>query len=617
LKMMAEAPALELEHAIGYSSICGTICWHPNGRKFLYAAGASVVVCDLADPHDQVFLRGHDNDITCLVLSPSGRYVASGQSGYNSDVVVWDFESKSLLYRLSEHDHGISSVAFSHDEKLLCTVGYATDNKIFIWDMSNGHIVTVSNANPSPCITAVWGGMVRNVKRRDTGHYQLATAGNKQLALWSIDPIKGEMESTKVAAEGRGSQVRDFTTIAFSEDLETLYAGTSSGDFVVVNIKQKAMNMTIPATRQGVRSLLTSSQGMLVGGGDGTVTLFDAHSMHDINQTNVGGPVISLCYSPDHTEVLAGTSNGFIRRLRSDSLQGRLVCENHSAPLICVSFSPESSERFATLSHDCSMRVWDATDYSVITSVFVRDAGTPAAMCYTLDFLLSGWSDGRVRAHDAETGKNLWHIDNAHRGGVSALQLSHNERFVITGGVEGEVRVWELRSRELVSHLKEHSGAVNSIALYKDDVHALSCGRDRSVLCWDLRSEKRVTSHVQRMGAINSVSLTKDETLVATVGQEKRLTLWDLRNHDPLSVTNLSQDGSDEAMVVAISGSGKWIATGGTSQLLKIWNTRTMSLMTAQEGHCGTIVDLKFSPDDKQIVTVGADGIILVWNLYS
>jgi len=52
--MASEVPALELEHAIGYSSICGTILWHPEGKKFIYAAGASVVVCDLTDPHDQV-----------------------------------------------------------------------------------------------------------------------------------------------------------------------------------------------------------------------------------------------------------------------------------------------------------------------------------------------------------------------------------------------------------------------------------------------------------------------------------------------------------------------------------------------------------------------------------
>jgi WD40 repeat protein len=45
-----------------------------------------------------VFLRGHDSDLTCIELSPSGRLVASGQNGYNSDCVVWDFDSKRLMY---------------------------------------------------------------------------------------------------------------------------------------------------------------------------------------------------------------------------------------------------------------------------------------------------------------------------------------------------------------------------------------------------------------------------------------------------------------------------------------------------------------------------------------
>ena len=37
---------------------------------------------------------------------------------------------------------------------------------------------------------------------------------------------------------------------------------------------------------------------------------------------------------------------------------------------------------------------------------------------------------------------------------MTALVLSHNQRYIMTGGGEGDVRVWELRSRELVSHLK-------------------------------------------------------------------------------------------------------------------------------------------------------------------
>lgn len=95
----------------------------------------------------------------------------------------------------------------------------------------------------------------------------------------------------------------------------------------------------------------------------------------------------------------------------------------------------------------------------------------------------------RVLAHSAETGENLWILDNANPGGVTAMALSHNRRFILTGGPSGEVRLWELRTRELISHLKEHKQKITSIQLFQDDTFALSGSRDRCILRWDLRSE--------------------------------------------------------------------------------------------------------------------------------
>lgn len=89
------------------------------------------------------------------------RYIASGQGGHNSDVIVWSFQERSLLFRLAEHDHGVAFVDFSHDDRLLLSGGVPEDRKILIWDMSNGCIVAIVQHDPVPTTVAAWGGMVR------------------------------------------------------------------------------------------------------------------------------------------------------------------------------------------------------------------------------------------------------------------------------------------------------------------------------------------------------------------------------------------------------------------------------------------------------------------------
>ena len=112
-----------------------------------------------------------------------------------------------------------------------------------------------------------------------------------------------------------------------------------------------------------------------------------------------------------------------------------------------------------TCSEDNTVRVWDASDYSVCAKASVNavsGAGIahPTSVAMSVEAIFSGWTDGEIRSHAAESGAPLFSIQDAHLGGVNDVKLSANERFVISGGEQGEVRVWELRSRDLVSHLK-------------------------------------------------------------------------------------------------------------------------------------------------------------------
>jgi WD40 repeat protein len=147
---------------------------------------------------------------------------------------------------------------------------------------------------------------------------------------------------------------------------------------------------------------------------------------------------------------------------------------------------------------DGTIRLWDANDYSVrarcVSGAKVLESIYPLCALFTDEVILSGWSDGKIRAFRVDNNSQLWMIDNAHKNGVTAIALSHNNKFIVSGGNEGEIRVWEIKSRELIAHLKEHTSKVTKVEIFPDDLLLLSCSRDKSILCWDLKSQKRISN---------------------------------------------------------------------------------------------------------------------------
>lgn len=49
--------------------------------------------------------------------------ILKGQRGDNSDIVLWDYATKRAMFRLSEHDHEVTHLDFSHDDRLLISAG--------------------------------------------------------------------------------------------------------------------------------------------------------------------------------------------------------------------------------------------------------------------------------------------------------------------------------------------------------------------------------------------------------------------------------------------------------------------------------------------------------------
>lgn len=59
-------------------------------------------------------------------------------------------------------------------------------------------------------------------------------------------------------------------------------------------------------------------------------------------------------------------------RIRVSTLSALLLCENASAPVLALAYAKGVSDRFATAAADGVLRVWDASDYSVVTTAVVK-----------------------------------------------------------------------------------------------------------------------------------------------------------------------------------------------------------------------------------------------------
>lgn len=106
-----ETDPLELEHMIGFAaSHDNSVQLHPKlTDTFVCYTGCLILIGSTTDPHQQEFLRGHDEEITCLALSPSGNLIASGQASKTRSpsseayVIVWDFGTRQV--RAPWHPH--------------------------------------------------------------------------------------------------------------------------------------------------------------------------------------------------------------------------------------------------------------------------------------------------------------------------------------------------------------------------------------------------------------------------------------------------------------------------------------------------------------------------------
>ncbi|KAF4677533.1 hypothetical protein FOL47_000921 [Perkinsus chesapeaki] len=648
--------SIELDRAIGSNhseEFRGLAAWSSGDlSKYASAMGGAVCLQSADDQQDPQQFLTKAFSMKCSTMAVGNRegsgLIAAGFTGDQADVLLW--RDGELLYRLEEHDEAVTALAFTCDDRFLVSTGGMNDQRLYVWDCERGLVITCrSLATLVPVKAIVDGGFVKDVKRRNTSLYQLASCGGRNVTIWELND---EVQSiTPVSISPSGKHTRAFECLCFSKDYELLFIGTSSGDIAVVKMRNRVVqSFSEPVGAGGIFSLAYldaagdlaqgSSPAVLAGSGDGSVTLFSCilTELRQLKRVVVDqGTIVGMSVGR-RRQILCASTTGSVWLLWPDKdMATALVQENTSAPLQAVAYPmPDISTEFAVGDASGAVTLWSCDgSYSVIMKLAARPtASSPVSAVTCLGYLsragllVAGHSDGLLRSWNCgdDNGTLLWTIDTTTTRGrtnrasdVGALAMSSNGRFVVTGGGEGEVRVWEVKSKDMVSGMKEHTSRVNALKLFSNDQFCVTGSRDRCLLTFDLRAEKRLTCHRERHGGIDCLAIGTDENVVVAGGKEKHLTYWDLRQPEPVRVVSAGPGDELKALSFHDDGKGGLLASGGTGCVVKLWEMgsgRLISTHLEEPRHSSCINDLAFSPDGKQLISVGADHCVMVWNVF-
>lgn len=330
--------------------------------------------------------------------------------------------------------------------------------------------------------------------------------------------------------------------------------------------------------------------------------------------SQVLGGITSISFTNDYTSFFCGTSQCNIYWVDSSTLVAELRNTCHYEKINDIQFPHGYSEVFATCSKN-DIRIWNATNRHEILRLQVPNVECNC-VCFTRDGkkILSGWDDGKIRAFYPQSGKLMFTINDAHIHGVTALACTSNCQQIVSGGMEGEVRVWKLANcfQSMSSSMKEHRNRVWSIQLRANNEQAVSCSSDGSCIIWDLKTFTRVICFFEST-LFKQVLFHPDESQILTTGSDRKITYWGTFDGQIIRMLDGTEDGEINAL--SISKGGNWFMSGGEDKLVRLWGYDDGATYYTGTGHAGTINRIAISPDQSTIISVGSEGAIIFWEM--
>ena len=278
-----------------------------------------------------------------------------------------------------------------------------------------------------------------------------------------------------------------------------------------------------------------------------------------------------------------------------------------------VAFSPDGAvlvygSKAEAHSRDATVVLWDlqtrestpVLDTEWVTYVAFSRSGTLAA----------GFLDG-VKLVDVGTRREIASL----RGGYGNVAFSRDGTLLATLGGGLAIKLWEVRTRNLLATLEGHTDQINAVA-FSPDGALLASGSgngelgDDAVRLWDVASQKEIATMAVPGFGVWSLAFSPDGTILAWGSALGGATLWDVARREEIA---LAEKGGPP---VAFSPDGATLFFGSGSGEITLWDVGSREEIVTLAGVSQDVNSISVSPDGT-MVAAGSwwSGTITLWDV--
>ncbi|MEW6609592.1 MAG: WD40 repeat domain-containing protein [bacterium] len=220
-------------------------------------------------------------------------------------------------------------------------------------------------------------------------------------------------------------------------------------------------------------------------------------------------------------------------------------------------------------------------------------------------YIVSGGFDNTVRLWEKDTGK-LIRIFKGHTSSVDSVTFSPDGKYVVSGSNDETIKLWNVQTGELIRTLKGHYDKIRSV-IFSSDGEYIASGSWREIIVWEVKSGVCIRI-IRDEGSFPVFS--PDVKCIFSVFNNRIVKRWDVESGAPIgSITVLS----DSVRSITLSSNGRYGASINDDNTIDVWQTKTGKWQKLK-GHTTSVESVTFSQDAKYIVSVSSNGkTIKVW----